>query len=91
MEVIVKIFATGLCALFIVAIICLFSIGFHYLTFFFGRKCKQCGKELEYRGIKEGNKKEDDKVLFQCPRCGYWEEVPENLLHENKQNVKNTV
>ena len=50
-----------------------FSI-IQYLHTFHHRKCKHCGKVMEFKGLKEDNK--EGHFLFHCNECGAWESVP---------------
>lgn len=50
----------------------LFLAGQHYILFNC-RQCKHCSHFLIFRGEKEH--KDGNVYLFQCPKCGAWEEI----------------
>jgi hypothetical protein len=59
-------------------------IGLHYSLFFLRKKCKHCNHVMEYKGLKEDNKK--GHYLFHCEHCGAWEQVPKEEFFRQCDN-----
>jgi hypothetical protein len=63
---------------FLIVFVCFLLYVLPYILQFHMRSCKYCKHNMEYKGLKEDDKK--GHYLFHCPHCGAWEQVPKNVL-----------
>jgi hypothetical protein len=49
-------------------------ITFKYVSWFHWRKCSHCNHNMEYKGLREGER--GYHYLFHCTHCGAWEQIP---------------
>ena len=76
-------------ALACVVLVVLLSL-LQYVFVFHRRRCKKCGKIMEYKGLSEHNGEEF--YMFRCNHCGSWEqpskfEFLRDLQHKSKENT----
>lgn len=62
---------------FVIVILILVLFG-RFILLFNHRSCHHCNCNMEYKGEKQ--RTEGNIYLFNCPKCGAWEEVPKAEL-----------
>lgn len=75
----------------LVVIIIILVIFGRFVLLFNHHLCPHCSNKMIFRGEKERDN--GNIYLFQCPKCGAWEEVPKEKLdaqlYNNTSNLNN--